>query len=224
MSCEDCHSALSDHVKDDKVIGPMNVYRNEGIQSLCMMCHDRNNGKRMREPARTVDLRQHLQALRVTSKNRCEQCHHVHDPMKWVHEAREMVGVPEKMARIPMLEERRAVEKRRQYDSLAEIFFVFPLTPGFLGMTALAEEDAFPSQNLFIAGLVLVAGSYWMGKRAQTRELIRIRALNAERRATNIKVKEHNLRVEEAMNEYSQAITRWSLESEGRGIVNVVQR
>lgn len=224
MSCEDCHSALSDHVKDDKVIGTMQVIRGEGIQPMCMMCHDRNNRNRTRDPARTVDLGKHLRELRVLPHNRCEQCHHVHDPMKWVHEAREMVGVPELMARIPMLDEKGADEKREQFDSLAETFFVFPMAPGFFGMAAPEDEGGFPSGTLFFSGLVLVVGSFLLGEYVHSRELKNIRALNDERRATNAKVKEHNLRVEEAVDEYNQAIALWGLESEGRGQVVVEER
>ncbi len=221
MACESCHSSLSDHVKDEKVIGVMPVVRGEGIQSMCMMCHDRNNRNRTLEPARTVDLRKHLRELRVLPDNRCEQCHHVHDPMKWVHEAREIVGIPEVMASIPMLDEAAADEKRLRYSSMAEIFFVFPLVLGIVGMTALDGTEGFPSKTFLVSGVVLVAGSYLLGERARSKELEKIRALNDERRATNAKVKEHNLRVEEAMDQHNQAVQLWISESEGRGVVNI---
>lgn len=221
LSCEDCHSTMSDHVKDGKVIGVSSVVRGDGIQNLCMMCHDRNNRNRTREPARTVDLRRHLKELRVASDNRCQECHHVHDPMKWVHEAREIVGIPEKMARIPMLDEKAAHEKRQQFNSMAETFFVFPLIPGAIGMATQGNAEEFPSKTLLISGLVLIAGCYVLGGKAYSRELNSIRALNDERKAVNEKVKEHNLRVEEAMEAYYEAITLWNTESEGRGLVNV---
>jgi NMD protein affecting ribosome stability and mRNA decay len=72
--------------------------------------------------------------LKVRAVNRCEDCQYVHDPQKWVHEARNMVGLPEMMASIPMLDERQALEKRDPYNSMAETFLVFPLAPGVLGM------------------------------------------------------------------------------------------
>lgn len=219
LSCEDCHGSLSSHVENDRVTGTMQVNRGEGIQNMCMLCHDRNNRNRKREPARTVDLRRHLQQLRVTPVNRCEECHHVHDPMKWVHEAREMVGVPEKMATIPLLEEKGAAEKRQPYSSMAEIFLVFPTAPGLLGMVAAEGGGEFPSKALLTSGVTLIVGSYLLGQYAFSKELDVIRANNEERKAVNARVKEHNLRVEQAMEEHAQAVARWHEESKGRGAV-----
>jgi hypothetical protein len=219
LSCEDCHSALSDHVKDDKVIGAMQVVRGAGIQGLCMTCHDRESKNRTREPSRTIILDRHLQELRVRPVNRCEDCHHVHDPQKWVHEAREMVGLPEMMASIPMMDEKLAVEKKQKYNSMTETFFVFPLAPGVLGMLASGDEGEFPSEALLVSGLVLIAGSYFLGQYFYSRELNRIRAINDERSAVNLRVKNHNQLVKEAMADHEKAVEIWVTESEGRGMV-----
>lgn len=221
LSCEDCHSKLSEHVQDDKVTGVMFVISGEGIQPLCMTCHDRNNRNRTRDPARTVVLPGHLRDLRVRDENRCEDCHHVHDPMKWVHEAREMVGVPEKMASIPMMDEKLAYEKQEGFNSYAETFLVFPLVPGFLGMVAFSDSDEFPAEELFYSGLALVAVSYILGKMAYSRELTHIRDINQERTASNLQVKEYNLKVKKAMSDYHTAIILWESESQGRGVVVV---
>jgi PEGA domain len=224
LACEDCHSALSDHVTDNVVTGTMQVVRGEGIQGMCMLCHDQNNRNRKREPARTVDLRRHLQKLRVTPVNLCQECHHVHDPMKWVHEAREMVGLPEKMATIPLLKEKAADEKRQPYISMAEIFLVFPTAPGLLGKVAAEGGGDFPSEILLTSGLTLVAGSYLLGQLAHSRELEKIRGHNEERKATNARVREHNLRVEQAMAEHAASVARWHEASAGRGEVIVHTR
>ena len=219
LACEDCHSSLSDHVTDDKVTGTMQVVSGVGIQGLCMTCHDRDNRNKKREPARTIVLRQHLQELRVRPVNRCEDCHHVHDPMKWTHEAREMVGLPEMMASMPLMEEKLAWEKKEKYHSMAETFFVFPLAPGVLGMLASDGDGQFPSEVLLISGAILIGGSYLLGEYFYSRELKKIRATNDERRAVNLRVKNHNLLVKEAMADHEKAVEVWIVNSEGRGMV-----
>ena len=219
LSCEDCHSALSDHVKDDKVIGAMQVVRGAGIQGLCMTCHNRESQHRTREPSRTIILDRHLQELRVRPVNRCEDCHHVHDPQKWVHEAREMVGLPEMMATIPLMDEDIADKKQQRFNSLAETFIVFPLAPGVMGIAISDGEGQYSGEALLITGIVLVTGSYLLGKYFHSRELKRIRAINNERTAVNLRVKNHNQLVKEAMADHEKAVEIWVTESEGRGRV-----
>ena len=221
LACEDCHGVLTDHVADDKVTGPMQVVRGVGIQGLCMTCHDRDNRNRKREPARTIVLSRHLQELRVRPVNRCEDCHHVHDPMKWVHEAREMVGLPEMMASIPLLEEKLAYEKKERYNAMAETFFVFPLAPGILGLAVSDDASQFPAEIFLLTGLVLIVGSYLMGDHVYSKELDRIREVNDERRAVNLRVKNHNQLVKNAMADHERAVALWATESDGRGRVVV---
>lgn len=219
LACDDCHSDLTDHVKEGEVTDAIQVIRGEGIQPLCMSCHDRNNRNRVREPARTVDLAGHLRELKVRPVNRCEDCHHVHDPQKWVHEARDMVGLPEMMASIPMLDEKLARDKQAPYNSMAETFLVFPLAPGVLGMAVSGGEGEFPSEALIVSGLVLATASYVLGKMVYSKEVKSIRALNEERRAANTRVKEHNLLIKKAMVEHEKEIKAWIVESEDRGRV-----
>lgn len=223
FACTECHGLLADHVTDDKVTAAMPVIRGEGIQNMCLMCHDQSSQHQARVPARTIDPAKHLRQLRVLPHNRCEECHHVHDPMKWVHEAREIVGVPEKMAMIPMLDEAAAAAKRQQYESMAETFFVFPLVPGIIGVTALAGSEDFPAEALLYSGMVLVLGSYLLGERAFNRELTKIRMLNDERRSTNLRVKEHNRLVKEALDAHAAEVALWINESDNRGVVKVSQ-
>ena len=224
LGCEDCHSVLTDHVVDDKVIGTMQVVRGVGIQGLCMTCHDRDNRNRKREPSRTIVLSRHLQELRVRPVNRCEDCHHVHDPMKWVHEAREMVGLPEMMASIPLLEEKLAYEKKERYNAMAETFFVFPFAPGILGLAVSEDDGQFPAEIFLLTGLALIVGSYLLGDHFQSKELERIRAVNDERRAVNLRVKNHNKLVKDAMADHERAVALWAAESEGRGRVIIPEQ
>ena len=151
----------------------------------------------------------------------CEDCHHVHDPMKWVHEAREMVGLPEMMASIPLLEEKLAKEKQAPYSTMSEIFLVFPLAPGVLGMVVSEGEGQFPAEVMIVTGLVLSIGSYLLGQYVLSRELENIRALNDERRAANMRVKDHNILIKKAMADHERAVKTWLEESEGRGRVIV---
>jgi hypothetical protein len=219
LSCENCHSSLSNHVKNGNVIGAMEVSRGEAIQNLCMMCHDRNNRHKIKEPARTIEMREHLLELDVRLVNRCEDCHHVHDPQKWVREAREMVGLPEMMASIPMINEGEAKRKSNKYNTAAEVFLVAPLAMGVAGASVSEGEGEFPYETVIAAGLVLSAGSYLYGKYVHSRELKNIRALNEERRAANMQVKNHNRLVKEAMANHQKEVELWIAESEGRGIV-----
>lgn len=67
--------------------------------------------------------------------------------------------------------------------------------------------------------MVLSLGAYIWGKVVYSKELRRIRDLNDERRAANIRVKEHNLLIKKAMAEHEKDIKTWIEESEDRGRV-----
>jgi hypothetical protein len=67
--------------------------------------------------------------------------------------------------------------------------------------------------------VVLSLGAYIWGKVVYSKELRRIRDLNDERRAANIRVKEHNLLIKKAMAEHEKDIKTWIEESEDRGRV-----
>jgi len=96
VSCEVCHGAYADHVKDDKVIAEMPVVRGDDIKALCLRCHNKVIRARPPESIKMIALPEHLEEKNVSTHHICNQCHHVHAPMKWVHEAREMAGLPEK--------------------------------------------------------------------------------------------------------------------------------
>lgn len=94
VSCELCHSAYADHVQDDRVVGVMPVVRGEKIRPLCLSCHTKVVRAMPPETIKVVALPEHLEKKKVRTHHICNQCHHVHAPMKWVQEAREMVGLP----------------------------------------------------------------------------------------------------------------------------------
>jgi len=96
VSCEVCHGAYSDHVKDGKVIGEMPVYRGEEIKSLCLRCHNKIIRARPPESIKMIAMPEHLEEKNVRTDHACNQCHHVHAPYKWIKESREMMGLPEK--------------------------------------------------------------------------------------------------------------------------------
>ena len=94
VSCEVCHGAYADHVKDDLVVATMPVVRGEEIRPLCTRCHNKVIQARPPESIKLVAFPDHLKERKVRVDHICNQCHHVHSPLKWVHEAREMVGLP----------------------------------------------------------------------------------------------------------------------------------
>ncbi len=96
VSCEVCHGAYADHVENDKVIGTMPVVRGDDIKNLCLRCHNKIIRARPPESIKMIALPEHLEEKNVRTDHICNQCHHVHAPMKWVLEAREMAGLPEK--------------------------------------------------------------------------------------------------------------------------------
>ncbi len=94
VSCEICHAASADHVRGDMVIGIMPVLRGAEIRPLCLRCHQKLTRAAHPEAIKVVDLPEHLEQKKVRTEHHCDQCHHVHAPLKWVHEAREMMGLP----------------------------------------------------------------------------------------------------------------------------------
>ena len=92
--CEVCHGAYADHVKDDVVFAAMPVVRGEDIKPLCVKCHNKIIQAMPPESIKLVAFPEHLEEKKVRTHHICNQCHHVHAPLKWVHEAREMMGLP----------------------------------------------------------------------------------------------------------------------------------
>lgn len=92
--CEVCHGAYADHVKDDVVFAAMPVVRGEDIKPMCVKCHNKIIQAMPPESIKLVAFPEHLEEKKVRTHHICDQCHHVHAPLKWVHEAREMMGLP----------------------------------------------------------------------------------------------------------------------------------
>lgn len=94
ISCEVCHGAYGAHVENDAVFAQMPVVRGEEIRPLCLRCHTKVVQAMPPEAIKLVAVPQHLEDRKVRTDHVCNQCHHVHAPLKWVHEAREMMGLP----------------------------------------------------------------------------------------------------------------------------------
>ncbi len=93
VSCEFCHGPNGDHVADGKKIAEMPVKRGEEIKHLCLRCHNKIIRARPEESIKMVAMPQHLEEKRVRTTHICNQCHHVHAPMKWVIEAQKAHGL-----------------------------------------------------------------------------------------------------------------------------------
>ncbi len=93
VSCEICHGPGVDHVQDGKLAGAMPTVAGDVIGPVCLRCHGQVARLRPLDSIRMVSASDHLTGHRVRADNDCDQCHHVHAPMKWVREAREMVGL-----------------------------------------------------------------------------------------------------------------------------------
>jgi hypothetical protein len=93
VSCEFCHGPLAAHAKDGKKFADMPVKRGEEIRTLCLRCHNKIIRARPKESIKMVAMPQHLEEKKVRTEHVCNQCHHVHDPLKWVIEAKKMMGL-----------------------------------------------------------------------------------------------------------------------------------
>ena len=93
VSCEFCHGPNADHAVDEKKIADMPVKRGEDIKALCLRCHNKIIRARPEESIKMIAMPQHLEEKRVQTNHICNQCHHVHDPMKWVIEAKKAHGL-----------------------------------------------------------------------------------------------------------------------------------
>ncbi len=96
VSCEFCHGPYADHVKDGKLIGKLPVKRGMEIKDLCLRCHNQVIQARPQTSIKVVAMPQHLEEKKVQLDHNCDQCHMVHDPLLWVRQAREMMGLPMK--------------------------------------------------------------------------------------------------------------------------------
>lgn len=101
VSCEFCHGPNADHAKDGKKIAEMPVKRGEDIKTLCLRCHNKIIRARPEESIKMVAMPLHLEEKKVQVTHVCDQCHHVHDPMKWVIEAKKMHGLIKEEKKYP---------------------------------------------------------------------------------------------------------------------------
>lgn len=222
VSCAGCHDDPSTHVQGGKVVGRMTVVDGDGIPVLCMTCHDEKAKARPGLTIRRIDPAKHLRDKNVSPRASCARCHHVHSPMTWVHEARDMVGLPPLVATVPLLDEKLALDARERFNSLGQTFLIFPLASGLIGVTAFKDDPDYPANQVFLSGLVLVAGSFLLGKMAFNRKMQEIRAVNAERTEINNRAKEYKLKLDRARANYNRQVAEWQRASDGRGRVQVV--
>lgn len=95
VSCEICHGPYGDHIANDAKIGTMPVKRGQEIIPLCLRCHNKIIQARPRKSIKMVGLPQHLEEKNVRIDHTCGQCHMVHDPLLWINQAKEMIGIKE---------------------------------------------------------------------------------------------------------------------------------
>lgn len=95
VSCEICHGPYGDHIKDGKKIGTLPVRRNKEIIQLCLRCHNKVIQARPRQSIKMVGYPQHLEEKHVRLDHTCDQCHMVHDPLLWIKQAKEAIGIKE---------------------------------------------------------------------------------------------------------------------------------
>jgi len=95
ISCEFCHGAYADHVREDKKFAALPVKRDQEIVTLCMRCHNSAITARPHDVIKTVVLPGHLEEQKVKPTHTCNQCHHQHAPLKYINRAKAMVGIKE---------------------------------------------------------------------------------------------------------------------------------
>lgn len=95
VSCEICHGPYGNHIQDGVKIGVLPVKRDKEITQLCLRCHNKIIQARPRESIKVVGMPEHLEQKKVQITHNCNQCHMVHDPLLWIKQAKEMMGIPE---------------------------------------------------------------------------------------------------------------------------------
>lgn len=95
ISCEFCHGPYADHVKDGKKIGTLPVKKEREINTLCLRCHNRAIEARPGEVIKTVVMPIHLEEQKVKTTHLCNQCHHVHAPLRYINRAKRILGIQE---------------------------------------------------------------------------------------------------------------------------------
>ena len=95
ISCEFCHSTYSDHVSNGKKIADLPVKKGDEITNLCLRCHNTEIKARSTIVIKTVGMPDHLKDQNVKLTHTCNQCHHVHSPLKYINEAKKITGLME---------------------------------------------------------------------------------------------------------------------------------
>ena len=95
ISCEFCHGPYGDHIKNNKKIGTLPVKKDSDINTLCLRCHNRAIEARPKDIIKTIVMPQHLEKQKVKSSHFCNQCHHVHAPLRYIERARRIVSYSE---------------------------------------------------------------------------------------------------------------------------------
>ncbi|MBF0467316.1 MAG: hypothetical protein HQK61_00270 [Desulfamplus sp.] len=95
ISCEFCHGTYSDHITDKKKTGTLPVKKGQEITTLCLRCHNTEIKARSTIVIKTVGMPDHLAKQNVKVTHTCNQCHHVHAPLKYINEAKKITGLME---------------------------------------------------------------------------------------------------------------------------------
>ncbi len=93
ISCEFCHGPYADHITNGKKTGTLPVKKGEDIKTLCLRCHNRAIQARPEAVIKTVTMPEHLKDQKVKLTHTCNQCHHVHAPLKYINRAKQIVGM-----------------------------------------------------------------------------------------------------------------------------------
>ncbi len=95
ISCEFCHGTYADHVAEGKKSKALPVKKGEEISTLCLRCHNSQIVARKEAVIKTVAMPEHLSKQKVKTTHTCNQCHHVHAPLKYINRARQITGMKE---------------------------------------------------------------------------------------------------------------------------------
>jgi len=95
ISCEFCHGTYADHVADSKKIGTLPVKKEKEITTLCLRCHNNEIKARKEEVIKTISMPNHLKDQNVKITHNCNQCHHVHAPLKYIIRAKKITELME---------------------------------------------------------------------------------------------------------------------------------
>ena len=95
ISCEFCHGTYTDHIAGGKKIKTLPVKKKKEITTLCLRCHNTEIKARHKEVIKTVAMPNHLKDQAVKITHNCNQCHHVHAPLKYIIRAKQITGLME---------------------------------------------------------------------------------------------------------------------------------